>query len=87
MVTDLTVTPVVGKPDTASVEGYGFAGAPVDAPVPAPGTVNAVADVNEFDVNPTTVNNAGSPWHKVVGTSDIIVKGVLAVNVTVAIAE
>ena len=81
MVTDLTVLPETGRPLTFIVHGYGVA-APLLGIVITPH-----AELKVLTVNPTTVSNAGSPWHNVVPASERIVKGVLAVNTTVAIEE
>ena len=88
--TDETVTPLVGKPDTAIVEGYGEAGLAA-VPVNGPDEINTGTLLAKTGVEgaSVTVNNVGSPAHKVVPLSVTIVNGPTpaATKLIVAIEE
>ncbi len=60
MLDNVTVTfeIVVGTPETRIDDGYGFAGAPVVAPVPEAGIMTGVAfeNVNDDEAVPPSVN-------------------------------
>jgi hypothetical protein len=66
MVRSVTATLAMGalKPETVMVDGYGAAGAPVEAPEPVPGIVIRVGFENVCALAPLGISrNAKAPRH------------------------